>query len=97
MYLRLVQFSLGAGRRSAAEGVADQVIPTIRKQPGCDRAEFFLDESAGAYGFIVLWASKQAADASYPIIYPILSSAVEAAGGKGTLDIRTHEIYQPKG
>ncbi len=96
MYIRLVQFSLGQGKRSAAETVADKVIPAIRRQPGCDRAEFFLDDTAGTYGFIVLWASKQAADASYPVIYPILTSAVDAAGGGGTLNIRTHEIYQPK-
>ena len=96
MYIRLVQFSLGQGKRSAAEAVADKVIPAIRRQPGCERAEFFLDDAAGDYGFIVLWASRQAADASYPVIYPILTSAVDAAGGQGTLTIRTHEIYEPK-
>jgi hypothetical protein len=96
MLLRLVQFSLGAGMRQSAEAVADQVIPPIRRQPGCIKAEFFLDDAKGVYGFIVLWESHQAADASYPVILPILSSAVEAAGGKGTLDIRTHEIYEPK-
>jgi hypothetical protein len=96
MYLRLVQFSLGSGKRSAAEIVANKVIPPIRLQPGCERAEFFVDDAAGDYGFIVLWASKEAADASYPVIFPILSSAVEAAGGKGTLEIRTLEVYEPK-
>jgi quinol monooxygenase YgiN len=96
MYIRLVQFKLGQEKRSAAEAVADKVIPPIRKQPGCERAEFYMDEAAGEYGFIVLWASRQAADASYPLIYPILTSAVDAAGGKGTLSIRTHEVYEPK-
>ncbi len=95
MYLRLVQFHLGSGKRSAAEAVADVVIPTIRKQPGCERAEFFLDEAAGEYGFVVLWASKQAADNSYPVIYPLLTSAVDTAGGKGTLSIRTLQVYEP--
>jgi hypothetical protein len=96
MYLRVVQFSLGPGKRSAAEGVANKVIPPIRKQPGCLRAEFYLDEAKGDYGFIVLWASKQTADASYPIIYPILTSAVDAAGANGTLKIYTHEVYEPQ-
>jgi len=41
MYVRLVQFKLGSGKRSAAEAVADKVIPAIRKQPGCDRSEFY--------------------------------------------------------
>jgi hypothetical protein len=96
MYLRLVQFKLGQGKRSAAESVADKVIPPIRLQPGCERTEFFIDENSDTYGFIVLWASKQAADTSYPIIYPILTSAVDAAGGRGTLNIRTLEVYEPK-
>jgi quinol monooxygenase YgiN len=96
MYIRLVQFSLGQGKRSAAQSVADKVIPAIREQPGCERAEFYLDDGSGDYGFIVLWASRQAADASYPLIYPVLTSAVDAAGGDGSLSIRTHEIYEPK-
>ena len=96
MYIRLVQFKLGQGKRSAAEAVADKVIPAIRKQPGCERAEFYLDDAAGDYGFIVLWASRQAADASYPVIYPILTSSVDSAGGAGTLNIRTLEVYEPK-
>jgi hypothetical protein len=87
---------LGQGKRSAAEAVADTVIPAIRKQPGCERAEFYLDDADGLYGFIVLWESKQAADASYPAIYPLLASSVEAAGGKGTLNIRTLAVYEPK-
>jgi hypothetical protein len=96
MYIRLVQFTLGKGKRSAAEAVADKVIPAIRKQPGCERAEFFVDDAAGEYGLVVLWASRQAADASYPVIFPLLTSAVDAAGGKGTLNIRTLEGYEPK-
>jgi quinol monooxygenase YgiN len=96
MYLRLVQFKLGKGKRSAAETAADKIIPAIRSQPGCERAEFFLDDAAGEYGLVVLWASKQAADASYPLIYPLLTSAVEAAGGDGSLSIRTLEVYEPK-
>jgi quinol monooxygenase YgiN len=96
MYIRLVQFSLGAGQRSAAEAVADKVIPAIRMQPGCERAEFYLDDESGDYGFIVLWTSKKAADDSYQVIYPIFSSAVAAAGVKGTPSIRTLEVYEPK-
>ena len=94
MYMRLVQFSLGAGKRSAAETVADKVVPAIRAQPGCERAEFFVDDAAGDYGFIVLWASKQAADAASAVITPILFAAVTAA--KGTPNIRLFEVYEPK-
>jgi quinol monooxygenase YgiN len=95
-YVRLVQFSLGTGKRPAAEAVADKVIPAIRKQPGCERAEFFMDEEVGEYGFVVLWTSKQAADDSYKVVYPIFSTAVAAAAVKGTPSIRTLEVYEPK-
>jgi quinol monooxygenase YgiN len=91
MYLRLVQFSLGAGRRSA-----DKVIPAIRARPGCVRAEFFVDDATGDHGFIVLWASKKAADDAHPVISPILATAVDAAGAKGAPNIRTLEVYEPK-
>ena len=94
MYLRLVQFSLGSGKRSAAEIVANKVIPRIRLQPGCERAEFFVDDAAGDYGFIVLWASKQAADAAASVITPILIPAVAVAGGSPS--IRLFEVYEPK-
>jgi quinol monooxygenase YgiN len=96
MYLRLVQFKVGKGKRSAAEAVADELLPAIRKQPGCERAVFFEDEAASEYGFVVLWASKPAADASYAAVFPLLSAAVEAAGAAGTLSIRTLQVYEPK-
>ena len=55
MFVRLVQFSLGTGRRSAAEAIADKVVPPIRAQKGCIRCEFFTDDVAGDYGMVVLW------------------------------------------
>jgi hypothetical protein len=96
MYIRLVQFSVGPGKRSAAEALADKVIPAIRARPGCVRAEFFLDDATGDDGFIVLWESRKAADDSYPLISPILNSALEAAGVKPPANIRTLEVYEPR-
>ena len=96
MYIRMVQFSLGTGKRLAAEAVADQLIPAVRKQPGCERAEFHMDDEAGEYGFIVLFASKKAAEDAYPVIFPIFSAAIVAAGAIGKPSIRTLEVYQPK-
>ena len=94
MNIRLVQFSLGPGKRSAAETVADKVVPTIRKQKGCDRCEFFADNEAGDYGFVVLWASKQAADAASSVVGPILMRAMAEA--KGEPNIRLFDVYEPK-
>jgi quinol monooxygenase YgiN len=83
MHIRLVEFKLGAGKYSAARTVADRIIPAIRRQPGCERAEFFVADATGEYGLVVLWASKKAADASYAMIYPMLSSAVDNSQRQG--------------
>lgn len=94
MNIRLVQFSLGPGKRPVAESIADKVVPAIRTQKGCLRCEFFADEEAGDYGMVVLWQSKQAADAAYPVISPLLLPALAAA--KATSSIRLFEVYEPK-
>ena len=95
MNIRLVQFSLGPGKRSAAEAIADKVVPSIRAQPGCERCEFFADYEAGDYGIVVLWASKQAADAAASVISPILTPAL-AETQRTAESRRLFEVYEPK-
>ena len=94
MNIRLVQFSLGPGKRSAAEKIADKVVPAIRARPGCERAEFFADNEAGDYGILVLWTSKQAADSASSVIGPILMPALAEA--KAESSIRLFDVYEPK-
>ena len=94
MNLRLVQFSLGAGKASAARAIADKVVPAIRTQPGCDRCEFFLDDAAGEYGIAVFWATRQDAEAAAPVISPILTPLL-AAANKTAESRRLFEVYQP--
>lgn len=95
MNLRLVQFSLGPGKRATAEAIADKVVPAIRAQPGCDRCEFFIDAETGACGIIVLWASKQAAEAAALVISPILSPLLAEAQVTAE-SRRLFEVYEPK-
>ncbi len=94
MNIRLVQFNLGPGKRSAAEKIADKVVPAIRARPGCERAEFFADNEAGDYGILVLWTSKQAADSAPSVIGPILMPALAEA--KAESSIRLFDVYEPK-
>jgi len=92
--LRLVRFSLGAGMRSAAEAIADKVVPAIRARPGCEKCLFFADYDEGDYGIVVLWESKQAAEAAASVISPILTPALKEAGviaEKRNL----YEVYEP--
>lgn len=95
MKLRLVQFSLGPGRRAAAEKIAKRVVPLVREQAGCKRCEFFADYEAGDYGVVVLWATQEAADAAAPVVGPILTRAI--AGAKGVGDTRRlYDVYEPR-
>lgn len=92
MNLRLVQFNMAD--RSAAEALANEIVPAIRSQPGCDRCVFFGDYEAGDYGLAVLWESQQAADAAAGVISPILMKGVES--GSGTMQSRRlFEVYEP--
>src|SRR5919109_2593604 len=62
MNLRLVQFNFP--ERSNAEALASEIVPAIRSQPGCERCAFFADYETGDYGLVVLWQSKEAAEAA---------------------------------
>ena len=95
MNLRLVHFSLGPGKRSVAESIADRVVPAIRAQPGCDRCTFFADYEAGDYGIVVLWASKQSAEAAASVISPILTAAL-AEAKRSAESRRLFDVYEPK-
>lgn len=72
MYARLVRFSLGSGKRSIAQAIADDLAPKISAQPGCATVTVFGDDSDGEYGIFVLWASQADAAAAAGIIRPIL-------------------------
>ena len=95
MNLRLVQFSLGPGKRSEAKAIADKIVPSIRSQPGCERAEFFADYDAGDYGLVVLWKSKEQANAAATVIGPMMTAALAQAKGTGD-SRRLFEVYDPK-
>jgi hypothetical protein len=93
--LRLVQFTLAAGQAQAAHDIADRVVPVIRKQPGCDRAEFFGEETSGEYGIAVFWSTRQAAEAAAPVISPILTPLLAAAQRTGETR-RLFDVYEPR-
>jgi hypothetical protein len=69
MYLRLVRFKLADGSR--AQAIADDLVPAIKVQPGCESAVFFGGDD-GECGLCVLWDSQANADAAAAIIRPVL-------------------------
>src|SRR5262245_60378691 len=95
MNVRLVQFSLGPGKRAAAESIADKVVPMIRRLAGCQRCEFFADYDAGDYGLAVFWESREAAAAAASVMSPIVTRAMAEAGSTSDSK-RLFDIYEPK-
>jgi len=91
--LRLVQFSLGPGKRSVAEGIAAKVVPKIREQKGCDRCAFFADNITGDYGIVVLWGSREAAEEAASVVGPVLMGALASANAAP--NIRLFDVYEP--
>ena len=95
MYVRLVRFTLGLEMRSKAESIASDLIPAIRVLKGCKHATFFGDESDGEYGLVVLWESKEDAEAAAAVIGPRLQQSL-AGNVQGPPSIRLYEAIEPK-
>ena len=95
MNLRLVQFSLGSGNQAAAEALTKKLVPAIRSQPGCQGCTFFADHGAGDYGLVVLWDSREAADAAASVIGPILMGGVSEASGTMQGAPRLFDVLEP--
>lgn len=91
MYLRLVRFTLSEGSRSGARAIADDLIPAIKQQPGCESANFFGGGEDGDCGLCVLWDSQEHADAAAAIIRPKLDEHL-AGNVSGPPDTRLFPV-----
>ena len=94
MYARIVLFTLGSGMRSTAEQIADELIPAIKAQQGCDAALSLIDDEAGEYGLVALWASKEDAEVAAKAMGPRLRSALEGVATEPPT-IRLMEVHEP--
>ncbi len=94
MYARIVLFTLGSGMRSTAEAIADELIPAIKAQQGCDAAMSLIDDEGGEYGLVVLWTSKEDAEVAAKVMGPRLRSALEGVATEPPT-IRLMEVYEP--
>lgn len=95
MYLRLVRITLEPGSGEAAHNLADEFVPAIKAQNGCNKCVFFADDSTGDYGIMVLWETKEDADAAAPVIGPRLAQAISEVANEPA-NIKLFEIYQPR-
>lgn len=91
MYVRLVRFSFGPGKRAVAQALADDLVPAIREQPGCQSAVAFGDDQDGEYGLLVRWDSREHADAAAAVIGPRLQQHL-TGNAQAPPDIRLFEV-----
>jgi hypothetical protein len=66
----------GEGRRNGQD-LVDDLVPAIKSQPGCAGATFFTNKSDGESGLIVMWDSKDDADAEAALIGSWLSQGLQ--------------------
>jgi heme-degrading monooxygenase HmoA len=99
MYIRLNMFSVGSGKRSEVEKLADRFTPIFKAQRGFKSVTFFeADAAAGEYGSFSLWETREDAEAADAALLPQLQQAVGGAGlqMRGTPIRRIGEVYEPK-
>jgi heme-degrading monooxygenase HmoA len=96
MYAALFTLNLGPDMRPVGEKTADQFFSIIKNLKGFKGATFFGDATAGDYNGLVLWESKEDAEAAYAITGPKIQ---EALGNilKAPPTRRIYDVYEPKG
>ena len=95
MYARLVLFTLGPGTRPTAEKVMGPFAPSMSAAKGFKGATFLGDDTTGQYGALVLWESKEAAEAAFEVLFPQLQSALEGIV-KAPPTATLFEVLEPK-
>jgi heme-degrading monooxygenase HmoA len=67
---RPVRFSFGEGRHADAQALADDIVPLIALQPGCEGGTVFGDDPGDQYGIFVLWDTQSQAVAASVVVRP---------------------------
>ena len=96
MYARLILLSLGAGKRSTGEKIADIIAPLYRAAKGFKSVTFFAADETGECGALSLWESREdaeAAGASFRLKLQELTTGIL----EGPPTVRGYEVYEPKG
>ena len=95
MYANLVMFTLGPGKRSTAEKLFERLAPAARARKGFKTDTLLADDTVGEYGALVVFESKEDADATFEAIFPQLQEALTGIG-QGQPTRRLFEVFEPK-
>lgn len=94
MYARLIMFTLGAGKRQFAEGLAKQFQSVMQGMKGFKNATFLADEGVGEYGLLSVWATKEDAESAADAMRPGFQQALEGKV-QGPPSVRMLEVFEP--
>jgi hypothetical protein len=88
-------FTLGPGKRSTAEKLLGQFAPAIRTRKGFKSVTFLGDHTVGEYGALVVFESKEDADATFEALFPQLQQAVAGIAESAPIR-RLFEVLEPE-
>jgi len=97
MYGRLTLVSASPAERAGMEALADKAGSRYESLKGFKGVTFFIDEQEGVYGSLTLWESREDAEAAAAVVGPTLREGLAGMPVRGEPQIRTVEIYEPKG
>ena len=95
MYARMVLVTLGPGTRDKAEEMADRFGAILSELPGFKWVTFIADDTAGEYGSISLWDTKENAENVRLTAGPQIRQDLRDIA-KGPPRVRIFEVYEPK-
>ena len=95
MYARLVLVTLGQENRPKAEVMADRFAQILSELNGFVSVTFIADDTAGEYGSISLWATREDAENVRYTAGPQLKQDLRDIA-KGPPRVRLFEVYEPK-
>jgi hypothetical protein len=95
MYVRMLNFQTDAGNKAEALEIMDTMIPVIKSQKGCSDCMFIMNETDGRYALLVMWETKENADAAAGVIGPRMLPALNKISKKPVSPL-LYEVYQPK-
>ena len=95
MYANLITFTLGPGKRPVAEKLVAQFAPALKARDGFKSQTFLGDDVPGEYSALVVFESREQAQATFEAMFPQLKQAltgiVQGEPSRGLL-----EVIEPK-
>ena len=77
MYARLVLITIGPGKRETADQLIAGQHAALSAEKGFVRGIYLADDEKGQYGGLILWETKEGAEAAFAKLYPPMQEAIK--------------------